>query len=88
MLDQQYSCSDLVKFYCNVKLEYVPKKRKCTVPIVFLVTTLLNVAVVNFLLFFAEWYPLYLEVVLFATMLVLYLSLLRGPSAGEQRDYE
>jgi palmitoyltransferase len=60
MLDQEYSCLDLVKFYCNVKLEYIPKKRKYTVPIIFLLTTLLNVVVINVLLFFAEWYPLYI----------------------------
>ena len=52
MLDDQYSCMDFFKFYYNVKLEYKPKKRSMTIPIVFLLSTLATLIIHHGLLIF------------------------------------
>lgn len=79
MLDEQYTFMDLIKFYCNLKLEYRPKKRKLTIPIVFLVALALNIAIINIFFHFVEWYPIYVETIALGTMTLLYLTLLKGP---------
>ena len=88
MLNEEFTCCDMLKLYCNVKLEYKPSRRKYTYPLIFLFSFALNVALLNVLLTFVEWYSLYSQVVLFATMLVFYLTLLAGPPTGEIKDYD
>jgi hypothetical protein len=85
MLDEQYTFMDLIKFYCNLKLEYRPKKRKLTIPIVFLVALALNIAIINIFFHFVEWYPIYVETIALGTMTLLYLTLLRGPEPLEPK---
>ena len=82
MLDEEYSCNDLVKFYCNVKLEYKPKRRKLTVPMVFIVALTFNVVITNLFFRFTEWYPIYIEAIAIGCMTLLYLTLLKGPEKG------
>jgi hypothetical protein len=79
MLDEDYSCCDLLKFYCNLKIEYKPKKRNLTIPIVFLIALVTNTVIINIFFHFMEWYPIYIEVVALGTMALLYLTLLKGP---------
>ena len=43
---------DMVKFYCNVKIEYKPKGRSCQIPIVFLVCLGISLAIINVVLDF------------------------------------
>lgn len=52
MLDDSYSCMDFFKFYYNVKLEYRPKERSMTIPIVFLLSTFSAIFILHGLLTF------------------------------------
>jgi hypothetical protein len=89
MLNEQYGCCDFVKFYCNVKMEYRPKGRSLAIPMVFLATFLLNTLVLNLSLKFTDWLPVYLEIVVLASMMILYLTLLRGPGRpGDRNELE
>lgn len=47
MLDEQFSMFDLVKFYCNIKIEYKPKKKKYAIPIIFIISFILNLFIIN-----------------------------------------
>jgi hypothetical protein len=58
MLDEDFSCMDNIKLYCNVKIEYTPKKRRPTFPILFLITLILNLAILNILISFTSAYSL------------------------------
>lgn len=87
MLDEDYSCCDYVKFYCNLKIEYKPKSRSLKIPLVFLVSLVVNVAIVNLFFRFVEWYPIYVEAVVLGTMTVLYLTLLKGPEQPDKKEY-
>ena len=53
MLNEEYTCLDMLKFYCNVKIEYRPKKRKLTFPLLFIVSFLVVVGGLNALLEFS-----------------------------------
>lgn len=48
MLNEDYTCCDFVRFYCNVKLAYKPTNRSCTIPMVFIITSIVNNAIFNF----------------------------------------
>lgn len=52
MLDMNYTCCDFLKFYYNVKLEYKPKSRSLTIPITFILTTLVALTIFHGLLVF------------------------------------
>jgi hypothetical protein len=54
MLNEDYSCFDFVKFYCNIKIEYKPKRRKYVIPLLFLIGFIINVGLVNILIDFSE----------------------------------
>ena len=86
MLDEDYSCCDLVRFYCNVKLEYRPKTRNMSIPMVFLVSLAVNGAIINLMLRFKEWYPIYIQIFVIGSMLLLYFTLLKGPDRVEKKD--
>jgi palmitoyltransferase len=89
MLNEEFTCWDHVKFYCNVKAEYKPKQRSCTIPLIFIITYLLNLAIFNLIIKFTETYSLIAEGILFGFMFLLYLSLLRGPrNLPERRDLQ
>lgn len=47
MLDEQFSMFDLVKFYCNIKIEYKPKKKKYAIPTIFIISFILNLFIIN-----------------------------------------
>jgi hypothetical protein len=79
MLNESFSCLDLVKFYCNVKVEYKPKKRSCTIPIIFLFAFIVNLVILNITIRFTDSYGLAAEAVLFGVLILSYLTLLRGP---------
>ena len=42
MLDDNFTALDMVRFYCNVKVEYKPKERSYTIPVVFLISLLVS----------------------------------------------
>ena len=86
MLDENYTCCDWIRFYCNVKLEYRPKKRKLTIPFVFIISLILNIGILNLGIVFYEWYPIYIEILVVSTMSILYLTLLRGPQLASSRE--
>ena len=50
MLNDQYTCIDMFKFYCNVKIDYRPKERKIQIPLVFIITTFVAIGIINALL--------------------------------------
>jgi hypothetical protein len=50
MLNDNYTLFDFLKFYYNVKLEYKPKDRSYIIPIVFLITALCSIFIINMLL--------------------------------------
>lgn len=52
MLNDDYTCTDFFKFYYNVKLEYRPKDRSMTIPIVFLLCTFSALFIIHGLLVF------------------------------------
>ncbi len=76
MLNEEFSCCDFIKFYCNIKIEYKPKGRRFIIPILFLVGFILNVGIINIFLSFKEEAYLYTEILIFSIMLIFYLSLL------------
>lgn len=88
MLDENYNICDYIKFYCNLKIEYKPKKRNLKIPTVFLLALVVNVSIINLFFHFVEWYPIYVEVVILGTMTLLYLTLLKGPENTDRKDYE
>jgi hypothetical protein len=53
MLNQNYSTCDFLKFYYNVKVQYSPQKRSMQIPIVFIVTALCALLILNSLLVFS-----------------------------------
>lgn len=85
MLNEQFTCLDLVKFYCNVKIEYKPKRRKCTIPIIFLIAFFANVTILNVVIQFTNFYGQVAEGILFGVLILLYLSLLKGPDTYPER---
>lgn len=85
MLNEKFSCLDLIKFYCNIKVEYKPKQRNCTIPIVFLLAFLVNLTIINAVIKFTEDYSLFAEIVLFSILILAYLSLLKGPPEFTQK---
>lgn len=52
MLNDSYTCFDFFKFYYNVKIDYKPKSRNLTVPIVFLLSTFAALFILHGLLVF------------------------------------
>lgn len=76
MLDERFSIFDMVKLYCNIKIEYRPKKRKYTIPLLFIVFFVLNLFIINFLLKFVQDYVLYTEAAFMGLMFCFYISLL------------
>ena len=86
MLNEDYGCCDMVRFYCNVKMEYRPKYRNLTIPTVFLLTLVFNLAVLHLNINFNEWYLIYSEIVALLTMSLLYFTLLKGPSPPDHRE--
>ncbi len=77
---------DLVKFYCNIKIEYKPKGKKYTIPILFIVSFILNLGILNFYLNFTEDYTLYTEIAIVAIMMCYYLSLLKKQHRPENKN--
>ena len=84
MLDEKYNCFDFLKFYYNVKLEYKPKSRNYTLPIVYLITVLTSLLILHGLLEFKRDYFYILEVVIIGMMLFLYSTLLLPPKTEEK----
>jgi hypothetical protein len=80
MLVEDFSVLDLLKFYCNVKIEYKPKRRKLTIPIIFFITFFINITILNVLIDFTHQYSIIVETCIILPMIVLYFSLLFGPS--------
>ena len=80
MLNEEYTCLDMLKFYCNVKIEYKPKKRKLAFPLIFLFSFVVVVGALNTLISFAKNYFSALEGGLMVITLLTYFSLLPGPS--------
>lgn len=78
---------DLIKFYCNVKIEYQPKKRKYTIPLIFITCFLLNLGILNTLINFTKDYSLYVEALIMGLMILLYLTLLITPTPMDAKDY-
>jgi len=78
---------DLLKFYCNVKIEYKPKGRKLTIPIIFIISFFINVAIVNILINFTKDYSWIVETCIMIPMILLYFSLLYGPDRSDILDY-
>lgn len=87
MLNEDFSCCDFIKFYCNIKIEYKPKRRKFIVPLLFLVGFILNVGIVNIFLDFTKIAYLYTEILLFSMMILFYMSLLLPKPKNEKRSY-
>ena len=79
MLNNDYSCFDLFKFYYNVKLEYKPKKRNLQIPLVFLLCTFSALLIMNGLLVPYDIWMYLVEGVLLGSMLILYFTLLMKP---------
>lgn len=79
MLDDHYTCCDFLKFYYNVKLEYKPKSRNFTIPIVYILTALCSILILNGLLIFEYEYLYIIEGVIIGIMMMLYFSLLVPP---------
>lgn len=79
MLNDDYSCLDFLKFYYNVKLEYKPKDRNLQIPMVFIITTLCSIFILNGVLIASHDWMYIVEGVIFALMFILYLTLLRKP---------
>jgi len=52
MLNNKYTACDFLKFYYNVKVQYQPTHRSYKIPLVFFITTIFSVAVVNGFLMF------------------------------------
>lgn len=88
MLNDNYSLCDMVKFYCNVKIDYRPKKRKLQIPLVFLITTLVCIGITNVILYFTYHYAYIIEGVIFGLMLLIYFSLLWGPKKYPPKEQE
>lgn len=76
MLDESFSVVDMFKFYCNIKIEYRPKGRKVIIPLLFIISFLVNLFVINFFLSFTSDYALYTEVAFMSIMICYYMSLL------------
>lgn len=66
-------------------MEYRPKHRSCSIPIVFLASFVLNVALLNLIIKFTHSYGLAAEIAVFSIMFLLYVSLLKGPKKGGDR---
>lgn len=79
---------DLIKFYCNIKIEYKPKQRKFTIPSIFMLGFVMNVAIINIFIKFTENFAFYSEIVIFGMMILLYLSLLLVKPQNQQRPFE
>jgi hypothetical protein len=54
MLDDHYTSCDLLKFYYNVKVEYNLKARSYKIPIVFFITAICCILIINALLIFKK----------------------------------
>lgn len=79
MLNDDYNCTDFFKFYYNVKLEYRPKDRSMTIPIVFLLCTFSALFIIHGLLVFKKDYLYILQYSIIGPMVLLYCSLLLPP---------
>jgi hypothetical protein len=79
---------DMLKFYCNIKIEYRPKGRKAIIPLLFLVSFMVNLFVINFFLDFTSDYALYTEVAFMSIMLCYYLSLLLQKPKCDPKDID
>ena len=88
MLDEDFSVVDMLKFYCNIKIEYRPKGRKYTMSLLFIICFLLNLAIINILLSFVDSVVFYGQVAFMVVMLAYYLSLLCQKPKREPRRME
>lgn len=90
MLDNDYNCCDFLKFYYNVKLEYRPKSRSLTIPITFIMTTLVALTIFHGLLVFQDDFFFFyiLEAILVGVMLLLYFSLLLPPKKEQPENIQ
>lgn len=84
MLDDDYTFCDFFRFYYNVKLEYKPKDRSLTIPIVFLLSTFTSLVILHGLLMLKQPYFYTVEAFILGLMLLLYLSLLMPPKLEEK----
>lgn len=87
MLNEKFSLMDLLKFYCNVKIEYKPKSRKLTIPVIFFISVIINVAILNVLIEFTKDYSTLVETCVIAPMMLMYFTLLYGPPRSDTLDY-
>ncbi len=76
---------DLVKFYCNVKIEYKPMRRKKTIPALFIISFLLNMGIINTFISFTEDYALYSEISFMFVMFCFHVSLLWSRPTNDPR---
>jgi palmitoyltransferase ZDHHC13/17 len=58
MISENYTFSDFVKFYCNVKIEYRPKSRGTAIPLVFILCSIIAITSINVILSFSNEYAL------------------------------
>ena len=86
MLDDKYTFLDLFKFYYNVKLQYKPKDRSLQIPIVFMVSLVSAVLILNGLLVPNYDWMYAVEGILFGFMFLFYLTLLRKPKTEPKGD--
>lgn len=71
-----------------MKIEYRPKRRKLTIPIIFFVTFFVNIAILNVLIDFTNQYSIIVETFVVLPMIMLYFSLLFGPAPADSLDYK
>lgn len=84
MLDDRPSCFDFLKFYYNVKVQYKPQTRSLKIPVVFIITALCAILILNTQLVFKEYWIYIVQGVVIGLMLVLYLSLLSAPDIPDR----
>lgn len=86
MLNEDFSLFDFVRLYCNIKIEYKPKKVRYVIPTLFVISFIMNLFIINIFLSFTEDYVLYSEISFMFVLFCFYLSLLLPRPTNEPRD--
>ncbi len=76
MLNEKYTLMDFFKLYCNVKIEYRPKKKGLLLPLVFCICTLISLLSINTILSYTNDYAFSFQLALFTLVFGFYTSLL------------
>ena len=76
MLNENFTFFDFFKLYCNVKIEYRPKKKGIILPILFLTSSAISLITINTVLEFTNQYAFSFQVALFLLLYLFYVSLL------------